>query len=136
MNLQQQNNGDKNWIIGGLVTLVLVVAGISAGNSSSQNSNLTVPTSTNTTSQTTPATTTIQPAPVVTPPTPTYTAPTQPVGCPNDMYTNGAGNEVCNPYNSPTIPSGASAKCRDGSYSFSQSRSGTCSHHDGVAVRY
>jgi hypothetical protein len=31
-------------------------------------------------------------------------------------------------------PSGATARCRDGSYSFSQHRSGTCSHHGGVAV--
>lgn len=31
------------------------------------------------------------------------------------------------------IPSGASAICRDGTYSFSQSRRGTCSHHGGVA---
>lgn len=30
-------------------------------------------------------------------------------------------------------PSGASAQCRDGTYSFSRSRSGTCSHHGGVS---
>lgn len=30
-------------------------------------------------------------------------------------------------------PPGATAKCRDGTYSFSQHRSGTCSHHGGVA---
>jgi len=30
-------------------------------------------------------------------------------------------------------PAGATAQCRDGSYSFSQHRSGTCSHHGGVA---
>ena len=29
--------------------------------------------------------------------------------------------------------SGPSAQCRDGSYSYSRSRSGTCSHHGGVA---
>lgn len=28
----------------------------------------------------------------------------------------------------------ATALCRDGTYSFSQSRQGTCSHHGGVAV--
>lgn len=32
-----------------------------------------------------------------------------------------------------STPPGASAICRDGTYSFSQSRSGTCSHHGGVA---
>jgi hypothetical protein len=30
-------------------------------------------------------------------------------------------------------PPGATARCRDGTYSFSQHRSGTCSHHGGVA---
>ncbi len=30
-------------------------------------------------------------------------------------------------------PQGATARCRDGTYSFSQSRRGTCSHHGGVA---
>jgi hypothetical protein len=30
-------------------------------------------------------------------------------------------------------PSGASARCRDGTYSYSQNRRGTCSHHGGVA---
>lgn len=33
-------------------------------------------------------------------------------------------------------PAGATAKCRDGSYSFSRSRSGACSHHQGVAEWY
>jgi hypothetical protein len=33
--------------------------------------------------------------------------------------------------NSP--PAGATAQCRDGTYSFSQHRRGTCSHHGGVA---
>jgi hypothetical protein len=30
-------------------------------------------------------------------------------------------------------PTDASAQCADGSYSFSEHRSGTCSHHGGVA---
>ncbi|MBL8195108.1 MAG: DUF3761 domain-containing protein [Blastocatellia bacterium] len=30
-------------------------------------------------------------------------------------------------------PPGARAICRDGTYSFSQNRRGTCSHHGGVA---
>jgi hypothetical protein len=30
-------------------------------------------------------------------------------------------------------PAGASAQCRDGTYSFSTHRRGTCSHHGGVA---
>ena len=32
-----------------------------------------------------------------------------------------------------TAPAGATAKCKDGSYSKSQHHSGTCSHHGGVA---
>jgi uncharacterized protein YraI len=47
-------------------------------------------------------------------------------------YTNSAGERVQSPtyYNSP--PVGACAECRDGTYSFSRSRRGTCSHHGGV----
>jgi hypothetical protein len=33
-----------------------------------------------------------------------------------------------------TAPSGASAQCRDGTYSFSSSHRGACSHHGGVAT--
>ena len=33
-----------------------------------------------------------------------------------------------------SAPPGATARCRDGTYSFSEHRSGTCSHHGGVAV--
>lgn len=49
-------------------------------------------------------------------------------------YTNRAGREVHSPAHTKdgSVPAGASAQCRDGSYSFSQSRSGTCSRHGGV----
>lgn len=49
-------------------------------------------------------------------------------------YTNRAGIEVHRPAHtvSGQVPAGASAQCRDGSFSFSQSRRGTCSHHGGV----
>ncbi len=63
----------------------------------------------------------------------TYVAPRPVLNCPNGTYTNSAGNEVCSPYSSPSAPAGATARCGDGTYSFSQSRSGTCSHHGGVA---
>ena len=33
-----------------------------------------------------------------------------------------------------SVPAGATARCRDGTYSFSQHRAGTCSHHGGVAA--
>jgi hypothetical protein len=45
-------------------------------------------------------------------------------------YINVDGNEIKSP---GSDPSGATAKCRDGSYSYSQHRSGTCSGHGGVA---
>ena len=32
-----------------------------------------------------------------------------------------------------SAPPGASARCRDGTYSYSHHRRGTCSHHGGVA---
>jgi hypothetical protein len=56
-----------------------------------------------------------------------------PTGLSNDnYYVNTAGNTVHSPAYSSSVPAGASARCRDGTYSFSQSRSGTCSHHGGV----
>lgn len=49
-------------------------------------------------------------------------------------YTNSDGQQVHSPaYSSGVAPAGATAVCRDGTYSFSQHRSGTCSHHGGVA---
>lgn len=51
----------------------------------------------------------------------------------DNYYTNTAGNKVHSPAYSNIVPIGASAQCRDGTYSFSQSRRGTCSHHGGVA---
>jgi len=50
----------------------------------------------------------------------------------DNYYTNSAGNTVHSPAYAPSIPAGATAQCRDGTYSFSQSRRGTCSHHGGV----
>ncbi|ACR29604.1 DUF3761 domain-containing protein [Burkholderia glumae] len=50
-------------------------------------------------------------------------------------YRNRDGDEVHAPAHTKDgrVPEGASARCRDGSYSFSRHRSGTCSHHGGVA---
>ena len=53
--------------------------------------------------------------------------------CPNGTYVNSAGNTVCRPYEASSAPAGATAQCEDGTYSYSQSRRGTCSHHGGVA---
>lgn len=51
----------------------------------------------------------------------------------SDTYTNTYGEVVPRPRHSDTVPAGASARCRDGTYSFSRNRRGTCSHHGGVA---
>ena len=48
-------------------------------------------------------------------------------------YVNVDGVRVPSPVFSETKPAGATARCRDGSYSFSQHRRGTCSYHGGVA---
>jgi len=47
-------------------------------------------------------------------------------------YTNSNGVRVKSPTYYNSAPEGASAECYDGTYSFSQSRRGTCSHHGGV----
>lgn len=66
----------------------------------------------------------------------TYVAPSKPAtttpstSCANGTYINSAGNRVCRPSTQNT--GGATAICRDGTYSYSQSRRGTCSHHGGV----
>lgn len=48
-------------------------------------------------------------------------------------YVNSKGNYVPSPRKSNTKPNGATAKCRDGTWSFSQSTRGTCSRHGGVS---
>jgi hypothetical protein len=60
----------------------------------------------------------------------------QPSELSNDNhYTNSDGDSVHSPAYSNTIPAGATAQCSDGTYSFSQHRQGTCSHHGGVSER-
>ncbi|WP_454826443.1 DUF3761 domain-containing protein [Paraburkholderia xenovorans] len=53
----------------------------------------------------------------------------------HNSYTNRDGNTVHAPARSLSgkAPEGATARCRDGTYSFSRHRSGTCSRHGGVA---
>ncbi len=51
-------------------------------------------------------------------------------------YTNSQGERVQSPTYYSSRPKGATALCRDGTYSFSRSRRGTCSHHGGVAQWY
>jgi hypothetical protein len=51
----------------------------------------------------------------------------------NRYYTNKDGQRIHSPAYSPGVPAGATAVCTDGTFSFSQHRSGTCSYHGGVA---
>lgn len=50
-------------------------------------------------------------------------------------YVNSDGKSVHRPAHTESgrTPEGATAQCRDNTYSFSQHRRGTCSHHGGVA---
>jgi hypothetical protein len=50
-------------------------------------------------------------------------------------YVNRDGESIHRPAHtvSGAAPAGASAQCRDGSYSFSTHHQGTCSHHGGVS---
>jgi hypothetical protein len=53
-------------------------------------------------------------------------------------YTNVDGNPIPSPSPEPPnyIPPAATAQCADGTFSYSQHRQGTCSHHGGVSVWY
>jgi hypothetical protein len=52
--------------------------------------------------------------------------------CPEGTY-QGSSDCVPSPTTAPSPPAGETALCNDGTYSFSEHRSGTCSHHGGVA---
>ena len=51
----------------------------------------------------------------------------------SSWYTNVSGHRVHSPVFSTRAPSHYSARCADGSYSFSEHARGTCSHHGGVS---
>jgi hypothetical protein len=54
--------------------------------------------------------------------------------CRPDEYVNVSGHCVHRPEQASRPPQGATARCRDGTYSFSEHHQGTCSHHGGVAT--
>ncbi|HEY0501541.1 MAG TPA: DUF3761 domain-containing protein [Kutzneria sp.] len=107
------------------------------------------PVTTTSTTEATPSSTTETTTTTVAPPPTTTVAPPPPVtthaaapapqthtqaSCGADQYRNVDGVCVNRPVAAPGPPAGATAKCKDGTYSFSQHRSGTCSGHGGVAV--
>lgn len=57
----------------------------------------------------------------------------RPRGARGRSYINVDGERIPSPVFTKSAPAGATAQCRDGSYSFSRHRRGTCSHHGGVA---
>ncbi|WP_410600647.1 DUF3761 domain-containing protein [Amycolatopsis sp. lyj-90] len=63
--------------------------------------------------------------------TPTAKAPNL-AECGSDYYRNTDGVCVHRPATGPGAADGATALCKDGSYSYSQNRRGTCSGHGGV----
>ena len=67
---------------------------------------------------------------------PAPATPQEPQLVEHGHYTNRSGAVVHSPAHTVTghAPAGASAKCRDGTFSFSQHHQGTCSHHGGVAA--
>jgi len=73
------------------------------------------------------------PQPPPTQPTPPQQQKSQAKCTDDGTYVNSKGERVKRPENCSAAPQGATAQCRDGSYSFSQSRRGTCAHHGGVA---
>ena len=112
-------------ILGGIISIFVVVVSIADSQPNYQpqvqgiqNSNLqTIP---NSDSTVIPKVNNLTPAP-------------QPSSDQNTTYKNIDGNIIPTPKYFNSVPAGATAKCRDGTYSFSQHRRGTCSHHGGVA---
>ncbi|HKR84631.1 MAG TPA: DUF3761 domain-containing protein [Terriglobales bacterium] len=51
----------------------------------------------------------------------------------HSYYTNSSGHRVHTPVHALSSPPRATARCRDGSYSFSEHHRGTCSRHGGVS---
>ena len=70
----------------------------------------------------------------VRPPDFEFTAFSEPNPSGQGSYTNVDGQRVQSPTRAPSRPAGATARCKDGTYSFSRTRRGTCSGHGGVAT--
>lgn len=135
----------KNKILVGLGIIIglIVLGGIFGGSSKPQVAGTqievtpspTIAATTPPTVASTPSpTSTLTPTPTVKPtPKPTVVSTPIQVEAPCGTYVNSAGQTVPSPCEYDSAPPGATAICGDGTYSFSQSRRGTCSHHGGVA---
>ena len=127
-----------------VVSFIFVLAAIGSSqpnNSGSQTPTAPTPVATKTVEKSAVLGTSTQSQPVVTNTVVQPSAPSTPAPATNNnlsnsnTYVNSNGNTVHSPAYSEdnSVPTGATAKCGDGTYSFSQHRSGTCSHHGGVA---
>lgn len=138
-------------VIGYLVAGFVLLVGITTATGSSPPA----PTATSAAPLATPSSAALTPAPLYVAPTTTiapappssstytpYVAVPPPALSPasgygdGNTYTNVDGNQVERPVQANSKPAGATAQCRDGSYSFSQHRQGTCSGHGGVAQSF
>jgi len=118
----------KKFLTGAAIVAVVGVIG-AAVNQPPKNTNLTA---------TPPTTTTTAPESAQTTPdiTSESTSPSSSDNLSNDStYVNSDGNTVHSPAYSEddSVPAGATARCSDGTYSFSQHARGTCSYHGGVS---
>jgi hypothetical protein len=135
---QMPTKKKKGLVVGGVIGFLILVASVSGHSTPNNNSDPIVITPTTTqqpnitadTKQAAPTVTAQESAPA---PTPTPTPAPAPKTCDSGYYINSDGNCVESPTYAPSAPAGATAECNDGTYSFSQHRSGTCSHHGGVA---
>jgi hypothetical protein len=73
-------------------------------------------------------------APTYTTPSPTSASTTP--SCQSGWYVNTYGSCIPGPSPDPNlpVPAGPTAICADGTYSYSQTHSGTCSYHGGVST--
>jgi len=140
--IRDSKTGADGWIHGNTIEL-LQTAETSAATTTSAARPRTVSTSTGTStptreeSRTVSTSTQTSRAAATTPAAPSGPSdPDNPPPSCGRSYANVDGIRVQSPTFSETTPAGASARCRDGSYSFSLNRRGTCSHHGGVAEWY
>ena len=77
---------------------------------------------------------TYQPRTAAPSPAPTPTPPLTPMSVPTRSGDPLPVPRPTAPRTTSAVPTGASAQCKDGSYSHSKNRRGTCSHHGGVSA--
>lgn len=113
------------WLVGGAAVLAAVAGALGLVDNGGERNGVVAPT----------PTTTVHPTPQVTvtvtePTTPPAPAPlmSSPVPAPSQTFVPPPATSI----EAASPPAGASAVCRDGTYSFSRHRSGACSNHDGV----